>query len=54
MAWIGHGTFLIRVRGQYWITDPILSERALIPKRKTPPALSLDDLLELTDRRMSS
>ena len=50
MAWIGHGTFLIRVRGQYWITDPILSERALVPKRKTSPALSLDDLLELTDR----
>jgi N-acyl-phosphatidylethanolamine-hydrolysing phospholipase D len=50
IAWIGHGTFLIRVRGEYWITDPILSERALLPKRKTPPALSVDELLELTDR----
>jgi N-acyl-phosphatidylethanolamine-hydrolysing phospholipase D len=50
IAWIGHGTFLIRLRGEYWITDPILSERALLPKRKTPPALSIDDLLELTDR----
>jgi N-acyl-phosphatidylethanolamine-hydrolysing phospholipase D len=50
IAWIGHGTFLIRLRGEYWITDPILSERALLPKRKTPPALSVDDLLELTGR----
>ena len=37
MAWIGHNTFLIRVNGQYWLTDPIFSDRALLPKRKTPP-----------------
>ena len=41
IAWIGHNTFLIRVNNQYWLTDPIFSERALLPKRKTPPALTI-------------
>jgi N-acyl-phosphatidylethanolamine-hydrolysing phospholipase D len=47
IAWIGHATFLIRINGQYWLTDPIFSERALLPKRKTPPAISLADLRAL-------
>jgi L-ascorbate metabolism protein UlaG (beta-lactamase superfamily) len=47
IAWIGHGTFLIRVDGQYWLTDPIFTDRALLPKRRTPPALSLADLRDL-------
>ncbi|MBN1545203.1 MAG: hypothetical protein JW902_00930, partial [Syntrophaceae bacterium] len=33
IAWIGHATFMIRIGGEYWITDPIFSERALLPKR---------------------
>ena len=41
IAWIGHASFLIRIDGEYWITDPIFSERALLPKRKTPPGISL-------------
>lgn len=44
IVWIGHGTFLLRLNGQYWLTDPILTERALLPKRKTPPAISIDEL----------
>jgi L-ascorbate metabolism protein UlaG (beta-lactamase superfamily) len=44
IAWIGHNTFLIRVNGQYWLTDPIFSDRAILPKRKTPPALTIEDL----------
>jgi len=44
ILWIGHNTFLVRTGGQYWLTDPIFSERALIPKRKTPPALTLEEL----------
>jgi N-acyl-phosphatidylethanolamine-hydrolysing phospholipase D len=28
---------------QYWLTDPIFSDRALLPKRKTPPALTLEE-----------
>ncbi|OPY67605.1 MAG: metal-dependent hydrolase [Syntrophorhabdaceae bacterium PtaU1.Bin034] len=50
IAWIGHATFLIRLNGQYWLTDPIFSERALLPKRKTPPALPLDDLKDIAPR----
>jgi N-acyl-phosphatidylethanolamine-hydrolysing phospholipase D len=47
IAWIGHATFLMRINGQYWLTDPIFSERALLPKRKTPPAISLEEIKEL-------
>ncbi len=49
ILWIGHNTFLVRVDGQYWITDPIFSHRALIPARKTPPALSINDLNRLVN-----
>ncbi|NLI82900.1 MAG: hypothetical protein GX443_14590 [Deltaproteobacteria bacterium] len=44
IAWVGHGTFLVGLKGSYWIIDPILTDRALVPKRKTPPALSLQEL----------
>ncbi|MGI9536623.1 MAG: MBL fold metallo-hydrolase, partial [Desulfocapsaceae bacterium] len=47
LVWIGHATFLIRLSGSYWLTDPILSERALLPKRLTSPALSPGQLGEL-------
>ena len=50
ITWIGHGTFLIRLAGEYWITDPIFSNRALLPKRVTPPAITTKELNELTDR----
>jgi L-ascorbate metabolism protein UlaG (beta-lactamase superfamily) len=49
ISWVGHGTFLIRIRGQYWLTDPIFSKRAFIPERVTPPAMNSDELKELTD-----
>lgn len=48
IAWIGHGTFLIRMQGQYWLTDPIFSDRALLPKRIIPPALTGEELKSLT------
>ncbi len=51
IAWIGHATFLIRIKGEYWITDPIFSERALLPKRKTPPGLSLDQFIALPGKK---
>jgi len=50
ISWVGHGTFLMRIRGEYWLTDPIFSKRAFIPKRVTPPAINADELKELTDR----
>ncbi len=49
IAWVGHATFLIRINNVYWLTDPILSSRALLPKRVTPPALTFEDLSQLTD-----
>lgn len=47
IVWIGHATFLFRVQGEYWLTDPIFSDRALLPKRLTPPALRAHDLASL-------
>jgi len=47
IAWIGHASFLIRIGGVYWLTDPMFSERALLPKRLTPPALSREEFLSL-------
>jgi len=47
IMWIGHGTFLIRLNGEYWLTDPIFSERAFLPKRKTPPAITAEDLRQI-------
>jgi N-acyl-phosphatidylethanolamine-hydrolysing phospholipase D len=47
ILWIGHATFLMRLDGSYWLTDPMLSDRALLPKRKTPPALTAADLQAL-------
>jgi L-ascorbate metabolism protein UlaG (beta-lactamase superfamily) len=44
ILWVGHATFLIRLKGEYWLTDPMFSDRALLPRRKTPPAFPLKDL----------
>lgn len=47
ILWIGHATFLIRLGNEYWLTDPMFSKRALLPARKTPPAITPRDLAEL-------
>jgi len=47
IMWVGHGTFLIRVNGQYWLVDPMFSKRAFLPKRKTPPGISLESLIRV-------
>jgi L-ascorbate metabolism protein UlaG (beta-lactamase superfamily) len=49
LAWIGHATYLVRVNRTFWLTDPMLSKRALLPARSTPPALALDFLDSITD-----
>ena len=49
IAWIGHATFMIRLDGSFWLTDPMLSKRALLPARRTPPAIDLDFLADITD-----
>lgn len=50
IAWIGHTTFLICIGGEFWLTDPMFSDRALLPKRQTPPALSLSEMNALKGR----
>ena len=50
IAWIGHATFLIRINGQYWLTDPVFSPRLLLPGRKRPPGMSLEDIASLAPR----
>jgi len=47
LTWIGHKTFLFRIDGSYWLTDPMFSERALLPKRRTPPAIGAAELKRL-------
>ena len=49
IAWVGHATFLMRINGVYWLTDPMLSDRALLPRRFTPPALTHAELSGLTN-----
>ncbi len=48
VLWIGHNTFLLRIDNVYWITDPMFSKRALLPTRVTKPAISIEDLNEIT------
>jgi L-ascorbate metabolism protein UlaG (beta-lactamase superfamily) len=47
ILWIGHNTFLVRVDDTYWLTDPMLSQRPLVPARVTPPALTVEELIRL-------
>lgn len=50
LLWAGHATFLIRLNGTYWLTDPMLSERALLPRRKTPPGITAGDIRAVAPR----
>ncbi len=50
IVWIGHNTFLIKTGDQVWLTDPMFSKRALLPPRKTPPALKAADINRLFAR----
>ena len=47
ILWIGHGSFLIRTGKVVWLLDPMFSKRALLPARKTPPALTARNINEL-------
>lgn len=49
ITWIGHATFLVRMDGTTFLTDPMFSERASPvsfagPKRLVPPGVPLDAL----------
>lgn len=46
---LGHSTILMKLRGRWWITDPVFAERAspvqwFGPKRFHAPPIALDDL----------
>lgn len=50
--WLGHACLLLRNAGRYTLIDPALSSRASPlsfygPRRKTPPALAVEDLPSL-------
>ncbi len=47
LTWVGHSTFLVRMDGVTFMTDPMFSERAspfsfMGPRRMVPPGLPLD------------
>ncbi|MCX7965768.1 MAG: MBL fold metallo-hydrolase [Syntrophorhabdaceae bacterium] len=46
ITWIGHATFLLRIDEKYFLTDPMFSDRALIVKRKIPPAITGNEIGE--------
>lgn len=48
IAWAGHSTFLMRLQGEFWITDPVFSQRAFLIKRTTPSAITPGELKDLT------
>ncbi|MBY4866628.1 MULTISPECIES: MBL fold metallo-hydrolase [Burkholderia] len=46
---LGHSTLLLKLRGEFWLTDPVFAERAspfrhLGPKRFHAPPIALEDL----------
>ena len=46
---LGHSTLLFKINGQFWLTDPVFSERAspfqfMGPKRFHAPPISIDEL----------
>jgi N-acyl-phosphatidylethanolamine-hydrolysing phospholipase D len=49
LTWIGHSTFLVRMDGVTFLTDPMFSERAspfsfMGPRRMVPPGVPLEEL----------
>lgn len=47
IAWIGHATFLMRLGDEYWFTDPLFTDRALLPKRVSQSAIPLNQVSRL-------
>ena len=50
ILWVGHNTFLVRVGGRYWITDPVFSNRVIILGRKTKPGITMKEMNLLTEQ----
>lgn len=50
---LGHSTLLLKINGQFWLTDPVFSERAspfpfMGPKRFHAPPITIDELPPIT------
>ncbi|CAN7146547.1 MBL fold metallo-hydrolase [Acidovorax sp. LjRoot194] len=50
---LGHSTMLLKLQGQFWLTDPVFSERAspfsfMGPKRFHAPPIAIDELPPIT------
>ncbi len=50
VVWLGHSSFLMRLGGEYWLTDPVLSNDRFMLKREMPAALQAADLATLGAR----
>ena len=55
---LGHSTLLFKINGQFWLTDPVFSERAspfqfLGPKRFHAPPITIDELPPITGAILS-
>ncbi|MBI2058846.1 MAG: MBL fold metallo-hydrolase [Nitrospirae bacterium] len=46
-VWVGHSTFLFKIRDKIFITDPVFSKRVTILPRLKPPAISIDQIPQL-------
>ena len=44
ITWVGHATVLVRLGTSTFLTDPVWSERLLVPKRLVAPGVALDAL----------
>ena len=41
VTWVGHSTLAVQDGQSVWLTDPIFGQRALVPRRHTPPGIPL-------------
>jgi N-acyl-phosphatidylethanolamine-hydrolysing phospholipase D len=44
LTWVGHATYVVHDGDDVFLTDPIWSQRALIPKRVTQPGLPIESI----------
>ncbi len=47
VMWLGHSSIIIRLNDELFLLDPVLSKRAAIIKRLTPPAITPKELSSL-------
>lgn len=53
ISWLGHATTLIQAGGSAIVTDPHLTERALIYRRQSAPALAAEQVATLPELKLA-